>query len=314
MKRENINYLAVGVFVIVAMSLLLVALYKITGRVGNTVSYHVYYQNIAGLGDGTLVTYEGYQIGYIESVVPEQSEQGTRYRINLRVKEDWRIPQDSVARIFASGLLAETVINIEEGKAAAYLSPQSEISGIEGGDLFAVLASVADDMGGLTKSTIRPLLENLNNHVSTLGQAMSDKVPPILDKVDALATELESSARQLNKIVDSETEQRVDTILSNGEQISTNLLTLSEQLHQTSAQLDVMLDDAHAIVTDNDEQLRDTVRALHRTVNTLANSVDGILFDLEKTGQNMNEFSRQLRSNPGVLLMGKPPADQERKP
>lgn len=310
MRRENINYLAVGLFVIVALAILLTALYKITGRVGNTVAYHVYYDNIAGLGDGTLVTYEGYQIGYIETVVPEQGKEGTRYKVMLRVKEDWRIPEDSVARITASGLLAETVVNIEEGPSATYLSPESEIRGVSGGDLFAVLASVADDMGGLTKSTIRPLLENLNQQVSSLGEAMSSKVPPILDKVDSLATELESSAKQLNRIVDDETEQRVDTILTNGERISTNLLTLSDQLHETSQQLDGMLDDAHAVVSDNDEQLRDTVRTLHRTVNTLANSVDGILFDLEKTGQNMNEFSRQLRSNPGILLNGKPPADQ----
>lgn len=310
MKRENINYLAVGTTVLIGLVLLLVALYKITGRVGNAEPYYIYYENIAGLGEGSQVTFEGYQVGYIARVEPEQSEQGTRYRIEARIREDWRIPDDSVARIFASGLLAETVINIEEGDSHTYLQPGAEINGRQGGDMFAALSSVADDIGGLTRDTIRPLLENLNTHVGTLGEAMSDKVPPILDRVDTLAADLSVTARRINDIVSDENSQRVDTILRNSETLSSNLLALSEELHQTSRQLDLMLTDAHAVVTDNDDELRQTVRELHLTVTTLANSVDGIIFDLEKTGRNMNEFSRQLRANPGVLLTGRPPEDQ----
>jgi len=314
MRRANVNYLAVGLFVIVTMTLLLIALYKVTGRVGNTEAYHVVYRNIVGLADGTLVTYEGYQIGYIDSVEPQQTESGTHYRVQLRVKKDWRIPSDSVARITASGLLAETVINIEEGDSSTYLEPGAGIPGAEGGDMFAVLGGVAEDIGTLTETTLRPLLENLNQHVGTLGQAMSAKVPPILDKVDRLAAELENSMRQINRIVDSETEQRVDTILTNSEQLSVNLLQLSGQLQQTGRQLDSLLGDAHSMVTDNDDPLRESVRTLQRTVTTIARAVDGILQDLETTGRNMNEFSRQLRTNPGVLLTGKPPADRDATP
>jgi hypothetical protein len=34
-----------------------------------------------------------------------------------------------------------------------------------------------------------------------------------------------------------------------------------------------------------------------------------LLLILDATSQNMNEFSRELRNNPGVVLGSKPPAD-----
>jgi len=162
MKRDNINYLAVGTFVLATLIILLVVLYKITGRVGDSNPYHVYYDNITGLTDGSRVTYEGYQVGFVGGVEPEQSESGTRYRVEMRIKQGWQIPLDSVARIYSAGLLAETVINIEEGSSKEYLPPDAEVIGLQGGDMFAALGTVAEDIGSLTRDSLRPLLDNVN--------------------------------------------------------------------------------------------------------------------------------------------------------
>ena len=70
MKRENINYLAVGLFVIVIMSAFFVVVYKITGRTGPTDHYFVTYDNVTGIKYGTPVSYEGYQVGQVELIEP----------------------------------------------------------------------------------------------------------------------------------------------------------------------------------------------------------------------------------------------------
>ena len=49
--------------------------------------------------------------------------------------------------------------------------------------------------------------------------------------------------------------------------------------------------------------------ALRYTLEELSASAEGILQNLESTSRNMNEFSRQLRRNPGLLLSGKPAAE-----
>jgi phospholipid/cholesterol/gamma-HCH transport system substrate-binding protein len=50
---------------------------------------------------------------------------------------------------------------------------------------------------------------------------------------------------------------------------------------------------------------------LRYSLATLARHMDGITANLETTTRNMNEFSREVRGNPGVLLRGKGGGDDE---
>jgi len=115
MKRENINYFAVGVFVLSMLAMFFVVLYKITGRTGPTDEYYVVYSNVTGLKYGTPVLYEGYQIGQVEKIDPVHSGGATRYQISLSVIKDWKIPSDSIAHLVTSGLISAITIDIKEG-------------------------------------------------------------------------------------------------------------------------------------------------------------------------------------------------------
>ena len=310
MKRDNINYLAVGSFVLIALVLLLVVLYKLTGRVGDSDPYHVYFDNITGLTDGSRVTYEGYQVGFVAGVKPEQGDAGTRYRVELRVKENWKIPTDSVARIYSSGLLAETVINIEEGAAKKFLQPGAQIAGLQGGDMFAALGTVADDIGALTRDTLRPLLENIDRQVTDLGGELGTRMPRILSDLESMAQKLDKSADGLTEMLNEQHRRRVGNILIDVEATAKNFHSLSSGLQDTKSQLDGLLGDAHSVVGDNREDLRMSVLALRQTLDSLSREVETILFDLGGASRNMNEFSREVRRNPGVLLNGRPVAEQ----
>ena len=68
MKRDSINYLAVGSIVLLALGLFLYALFRLTGGVDENTRYIVLYPNITGLSEGTPVTYEGYKIGSIGTI------------------------------------------------------------------------------------------------------------------------------------------------------------------------------------------------------------------------------------------------------
>ena len=310
MKRDNINYLAVGGFVLAGLVVLLVVLYKLTGRVGDSEPYHAYYSNITGLTDGSRVTYEGYQVGFVAGVEPEQTPDGTRYRVEMRIKHGWKIPADSVARIYAAGLLAETVINIEEGKRRDYLQADAEIVGQQGADMFAALSTVANDIGGLTQDTIKPLLENLNRQVSGLGGELEARVPRILTDVESMVSKLDQSADGLSKILSAGNTQRVGNVIGDVEATARNFHALSASLQGTQTQLDALLQDAQGLVGGNQEDLRAAVLGLRKALDTVSREVDGILYDLQGASRNMYEFSRELRGNPGLLLNGRPAEDK----
>ncbi|MBI5039820.1 MAG: MCE family protein [Gammaproteobacteria bacterium] len=310
MKRDNINYLAVGSFVLAGLVVLLVVLYKLTGRVGDSEPYHAYYGNITGLTDGSRVTYEGYQVGFVDGVEPEQTAEGTRYRVEMRIKHGWRIPTDSIARIYAAGLLAGTVINIEEGKRRDYLQANAEIPGQQGADMFAALSTVASDIGGLTQDTIKPLLENLNRQVTGLGGELGTRVPRILTDVESMVNKLDKSADGLTKMLNASNTQRVGNIIGDVETTAHNFHALSASLQGTQAQLDTLLQDAQGLVGGNQEDLRAAVLGLRNALDSVSREVDGILYDLQGASRNMNEFSRELRGNPGLLLNGHPAEDK----
>jgi phospholipid/cholesterol/gamma-HCH transport system substrate-binding protein len=310
MKRENVNYLAVGSLVLVAFVLFLYMLYRLTGGVDENDLYIVHYANVGGLSEGTPVTYEGYKIGSVALIQPDRSQQPTRYRVELLIRDGWHIPRDSQARIYSEGLLAETVINIEEGISSDYLQPGDELQGILGADIFAAMNDVASNVNQLLKRDVRPLLDNLNNRISRLGEQVDARLPAILDSLQALVDTLKEAADSLPRILNSDTERQLKRVVANSESISENLLQLSQELRQTRASADQLLDQSQLALGENRENIRRAVTALRVTLEELSANTETILRNLEGTSHNMNEFSRQIRQNPALLISGKPPRDE----
>ena len=310
MKRENINYLAVGAMVLIAFVLLLYMLYRLTGGVDENDRYIVHYANVGGLSEGTPVTYEGYKIGSVALIQPERSQQPTRYRVELLIRDGWRIPRDSQAKVYSEGLLAETVINIEEGISSDYLQPGDELQGILGNDIFAAMNDVASNVNQLLQRDVRPLLDNLNSRISHLGEQVDERLPEILDGLQSLVDTLKGAAESLPRILNSDTEVKLKRVVTNSEAISDNLLKLSQALHQTRASADQLLGQSQQTLGENRENMRRAVTALRVTLEELSANTETILRNLEGTSHNMNEFSRQIRQNPALLISGKPPRDE----
>lgn len=310
MKRDNINYLAVGSLVLAALLLLLYMLYRLTGGIDENDAYTVYYTNVGGLDEGTPVTYEGFKIGSVSSIEPERYAQGTRYRVTLNIRDGWRIPRNSVARIYSEGLLARAVINIDEGASSEFLEPGAELQGVLGSNLFAAVNDVASSVNQMLQDDVRPLIDNLNGRVSHLGEQVDERLPQILDGLQALVETLQRAAGSLPRILSGSTEEKITRIVTNSEEISTNLLTLSQGLLETRQATDVLIDQSRGTLLENREDLRRAVSALRQSLEELSANTETILRNLEGTSQNMNEFSRQIRQNPALLLNSKPPREE----
>jgi len=310
MKRENINYLMVGSLVLVALTILMYALYRLTGGVGESDPYYVYYPNVGGLDRGTPVTYEGYKLGSVTAIEPLRSGGRTRYRVSLRIRDGWSIPEDSVARIYSEGLLAETVINIEEGSSPRRLPVGAELRGELGADLFAAVNTVAGDVSRLLNETVRPLLDNLNGRISGLGNQVDSRLPGILDSLQQLVDSLRISAGRLPQLLSRDNQRKINRLVDNSSQVSANLLQLSQGLLQTRARVDRLLNESQGMVGENRKDLRRVVIALRQSLTDISTQTDGILQNLRGASLNLNEFSRQIRQNPGLLISGKSPRDE----
>ncbi|RMG27636.1 MAG: MCE family protein [Gammaproteobacteria bacterium] len=301
MRRDEINYFLVGLSTLGALTLLLVLLYRVTGQVGDTDTYHVWYDEVTGIGPGSLVTYEGYRVGYVDRIEPHQ-DRGTRYRVVLRIRSGWKIPRDSRARIVASGLLSDTVIDIREGHARETIPAGGEIPGEQAPDVFAVVNDLGGELADLARHQVRPLVAHLDHLVGNLDQAMDRRLPRLLDSLESVMQRLDASAATLQHLLDAETERRVDHILVNADALSGRLLDVADGLRETRAQVDRLVRLASTLLEANDADIRDTVIHVDRTTRTLSTSLETILLHLEDASRNLEEFSRELRADPSALI------------
>lgn len=307
MKKDNVNYLLVGSFVLVMFAALLVLLYRITGRQADTETYYVTYGNISGVQVGTAVTDGGYQIGQVQAVLPVRSGGRIRYKLALAVRSGWRLPADSVARIVSPGLLSAHIIDVREGNSAHSLQPGGEIASQEPVNIMTVLGSMAYELKDLSDNSIKPLLHNLDRQVGRIGSDLGKRIPQLTAHADALLVRLNRSADNLNALIGKKNRTHLNHVLANAETVSANLAQLSRQFDSVRRELDRLLASSNRMVAANQADIRGSIVALRTSLDTVSRNITGIVQNLDATSRNMSEFSRQLRNNPGLLLRSTPP-------
>ena len=328
MKRDNINYLVVGSFVMIILFSFFVFLYQIMGGNGPTEKYFVTYHNVSGIKYGTPVAFEGYQVGQVEIIEPIREEGKTNYRLTLSIEKEWPIPVDSIAKIVASGLLAAVTIDIAEGSSNVLFEPGSEITGKEAANIFATVNEEASDLRDLSQSSIKPLLDNINKQVVSVSTELTDitknTIKPLLEnfsnqvkqtnmvsKVDTLIGNLNQTSEDLQKVFNSQNQENLTTFLNNMSTASTGMNDLVANIDDTRKSMDLLLSnidnvigDVNYMLEENDGKMNASLIDLQKTLSVMSTHIDAITHHLEGSSRNMHEFTRQIKENPGLLIRG----------
>lgn len=330
MRTSKINYFIVGLFVISMIVGLVVAIAVLTGRTGATDSYHAYYSNVTGVKFGTQVVYEGFPIGQVVEVTPEEKEGRMRFRVDFNVTEGWKIPNDSIVEIAAPGLLAAVTLAVNAGQSTTPLKPGSELKASERADMFAAVANVAGDFGDLSNNYLKPLLKNVDSTVTqineflqiggegrmiaadardTMGMARSvmsdlkDRIPSISSKLESILGDVSVTSKRLNSILTPENQ--------------TKIIGMIENLNAATQKFDTVLITMNSILKDIDDLVLDpggdvarTMKESRYIVESVSRNIDAINQNMDGAARNLYEFSRQIRQNPGLLLGGTSPEDK----
>lgn len=320
MKNLKLNYLLVGSFMIAIVTTLVVAVALLTGRTGPTDDYYAMYDNVAGIAFGTRVLYEGFPIGQVEEIVPQQAGGKTRFRVEMEVTQGWKIPSDSVAEIAASGILAAVTINLRAGKNTEILAPGTQIPSRESHNIMVAVGDIARDIKELTDSDIKPMLSRIHSIVQNIGdmvgeengpmggemrktiEAITRATPEIVNNINTFSTRLETLMSDRNI-------KAMDGIIANMGTSAKNMADVTAQLGETRKSIDGLVGVIGSMVTDNKLDVERTVVDVRHSAETVARYIESINQNLDITSRNMMEFSRAIRSNPGLLLGGTAPAD-----
>lgn len=153
-------------------------------------------------------------------------------------------------------------------------------------------------MSGEAREDIRELLgpksqERINAMVDNFSKASAN-----------VATMSQTMDERVKEILTPKTTKKVQNALDNIALAANNIADLTSDLHSTRERLDRLLTGLNAIAEENRPELRESVTDLRHTFRSLSRRVDAITYNLEGTSRNLSEFSRTIRNNPAVLLLG----------
>jgi len=321
----------VGAFVILVIAGIVASVALLSGRTGATDDYYAVYDNVSGIEFGTRVLYEGYPIGQVEAVIPIQEDKRLRFRVDLSITENWKVPTDTTAEVASSGLLAAVTINLKAGQAEEILKPGAKITSAPSANVMAAVSNLARDISALAETDIKPLLANMNRTVGGFGDLLdakgaaliedvrlligdlTEQTPEIVDNIARFSKKLNVSADRFAEVLNPDNVEALDTIIDNMKLTSGNLAKLTVEFSKTRESLEALMGNVGSVISDNRLDVDRSIVDLRHTVETVSRHINAINQNLEGASRNMFEFSRQIRKNPGLLLGGTAPAEKAQK-
>jgi len=294
MRDERRSYVLVGAFVVAMLAALVIWLAVLSGRGFASHRYSVVYADVLGLAEGTQVLYEGFPIGQIAGIEPLERDGRRVFRVELTIRRDWKLPDDSVAAVAAPGLLSAVVIDIEGGSSPTILEPGSELRGREAASIFAAVNDVAAELSEISEQSLKPLLDSLGKGT-----------PKIVTNVEDFTGALNLTLERIDTLLSPGNVQRIDRILVNLEATSSGFAAVAGDLSKTRAEIDQLLRTVDRLLDRNQGEIGHAIGDLHDSLEAVARHIDAITANLEHSSRNLSEFSRQIRENPGLLVRGR---------
>lgn len=317
-----------GIFVAIGLIVLVGGLVALAGarfteeREHYTIRYDQAGVSLSGLDVGSPVKYSGITVGRVERIRIAPKDISV-VEVEISLVEDTPVARDTQANLGSQGITGLKYIELTRGsKAAGLRKPGEQIPpGTAGFDEIA-------NKAGEIADKVSTALDQVNAFVSP---EMQQTVASVLRRTDKLLETVEATLSENREVLKtlgersaaamSETErllahassiaQRVDTLVQRGtpriERSLEAIARLLEDLRKSRDDLDAALASADAMMRTADELMRGLLPLVDRSNLMIAQSRENLveaLAYLRETAENMSDFSRRVREDPSLLLLG----------
>jgi phospholipid/cholesterol/gamma-HCH transport system substrate-binding protein len=311
-KQMTWTELRVGLFVLAALLILVVAILYVTGAgfLGPKYRLKTYLPEVAGLKTGAPVELDGVEIGNVQSVqlTPHPSDKAHSITLVLRVDKRFKdqIRTDSVASLVTQGLLGDRYVTISRGIGGTVIPENGTVPGQEEAAVKQVVERSADlvaNLGALT-TEVRDLVGDVQEGKGTLGLLLTD--PSLYNhlnstaaKVDTMVAAIQRGEGTAGKIIESEDlYRRVDAALAHFENamaaVNNQKGTVGKLIYDPSAYNEIkgFAEKGNALMGD--------VREGKGTLGKLATD-EALYANMRDASANVRDASAKMNSNQGTM-------------
>ena len=308
----------VGLFVLVAGGILLVAVFAIHGAFGNTAkTYHAHFLFAGGLEPGATVRYSGGpKVGRVESLRVDPQDP-THIDLTFSVQPDVVVKTDSKVKIMSISPLGDNHLELLPGSAQAGVAPAGSL----------LPSEIYVDFNALTEQ-ITSLAPQAQELVHTL-DARATELKVTLDRVNELLNaqnraNLSATLAETRGLI-ADSRPQVQSALQHVNDLSEKLGPLISDLRKTSGQANEVLAHIDSTIGDTQPEIRKAVTELRGTLKSLteltgqlnqtldvnSENIDQLLDNLLHVTENLKEFTETIKMRPYSLIRATNPPEHK---
>src|SRR6516225_5797099 len=311
-KQLTWSELRVGLFVLVGLLILAVAIFYVTGAGVFGPKYHLrtFLPEVSGLATGAPVRLDGVEIGNVDRITLAPRDRGKppdrMHNIEIGMKLDRKYQNDgltdSTASLVTEGLLGNRYVNIQRGYTAVPLKDVHIVTGTEEKAIKEVVERSADVLSNLQalSDEVRDLISGVRAGKGSLGKLLTDDqaynhLNHILANGDQIVSNVQSGQGTVGKLL--MTDEMSTKVQNAVDQVNTILADLRAQKGTLGKLLydPTLYDQAKEALTNGNAVIGD-VRAGKGTLGKLA--TDETLYNkLRDTSSNLSEATSKLNRN-----------------
>jgi phospholipid/cholesterol/gamma-HCH transport system substrate-binding protein len=310
-KRLTWSELRVGIFVLVGLFILAIAVFYVSGGgvLGPKYRLTTYLPEVDGLQTGAPVALDGVEVGNVETIglTPQPQDKDHSITLVLRIDKKYQndIRTDSSASLVTQGLLGDRYVTVTRGLTGTPLPPNATIPGEEEAAMKQIVergAGLMENLGTLTDD-LRGIVVEIHNGNGTLGKLMNDPalynhLDATVNKLDAMASSIQQGQGTLGKLVASdELYTKADSAIGKADDVLGAVRdqkgTLGKLVYDpgTYDSIKGVADKSNAILGD--------VRAGRGTLGKLATD-DSLFVNVRDASANVRDATAKLNANTGT--------------
>jgi phospholipid/cholesterol/gamma-HCH transport system substrate-binding protein len=309
----------VGLFVIVAVAVLVGTVFAMSGALGHTVkTFHAYFAFAGGLEPGATVRYSGGpKVGRVEKLQIDP-QNASRIDVTFSVQSDLPVKTDSKTKIMSMSPLGDNHLEILPGSAQAGRAAEGALLPSENYlDFNALTAQITE-----LSPKVQELLQTLNDRAGELKETVA-RVNDLLSAQNRanLSATLASTRGMLE-----ENRPQIKSSLQHVNALTEKLDPLLENFRKTSDEANKTLDHIDSMIGENRADVRQAVIELRRTLTTATDltarldqtldvnseNIDELLDNMRHVTENLREFTATIKTRPYTLIRATNP--REHKP
>ncbi len=313
-QRKQLTWteMRVGLFVLAALVIVLVAIFFVTGGniLGPKYRLITYLPEVEGVQAGAPVDLDGVQIGSVQSVEltphPEDRMHGIKMVLRIDKKYQQQIRTDSSASLVTQGLLGDRYVTISRGLTGSAIPDNGVVPGAEEAAMKQMVERGAELMSnlGALSNDLRAIVSQIQKGNGTLGKLMNDPslynhLNDTAGKLDAVATSIQQGQGSLGKLVSSDAlYTKVDSAIGKADDVLGAVRdqkgTIGKLVYDPSAY------DSIKGVAEKSNALLGDVRDGKGTLGKLVTD-DTLFANMREATANVRDASAKLNSGQGTM-------------